>query len=1067
MSRHTFETRVFWSPSALRKRAPKPSPNTARSPHSTLEKAWAAVRDDFSRIAPLMVRGASRGGAPEAYREAVSSLKKKKSIPKTLCADQQASIAISFGVSDYWGAPIRPKAMDSLLCFWHLHSGVEFALDAMRQTLLWRRERRGGHDLESAITAHRATNPTSEAREPRDELARAPGGWKSARRWLSTLSEEEFAAARTHASQICQRESLLCRACFAYAFGEPAWIVESLSTLADLSWRCPVGALIAMTSGPEFAEAYCKTILSRDHIAAFQPPLSHRNLVDVVDAFEHEAPRVLCALQKRHKIEDHNARCTQSEAVYSAIAEAIAMVESEEAASALIDRLDNVASHQATEDFASRAPQWLLKVLLERPELDAREEILLKKILSRHLNQTETWSRALSREARDRLEKTLHTLKTDPVYLREHLPLASEHDVPSWLLHPPKAWKARKAPGFWSLSSLPPIMCVTGSRLSDLHMENLRKLLLNTREDQPAPREALELQNACTAESLDAFCLALVDAWLDSGGEARGRWTLTGSLPLLSPPKPAVKAIMDETFFLNKSWYPQKRLSMYTGPQLDALLKERGARLCKDALGDVDFMVTDGLTPSFRARKYSWARKAGGELIGESDLLRLLLGRPITLPARDPHEKNKKKNDALAQLRGALHEEEGMKILWKKVLDAFEDMPDDLIRLAVDYTNTHINALSDEEQQWCEPIEWIGAMMAGEDSPAYEILRALTLHGCSAKTGANLLRCTSLKNLRWFSVTTRVPRAFWPEFAAAEHLSSLESLTLHNVSLHPQSATVLAESPVARNLKELSLQRVNAKNRALYRLLTTGHWENLEVLKNLSTREEDQMRDVLEALRDAESLSLKALGLIFWEMPDRSLWAECLASLRVSRLGALRVKSRTRGPLMEALAEANNLSGLRKLDLEGPVSEYPDDPGLSRILKADHFLELEELNVFLSCEAHLEAFLGMGKRPSLKSLRVGFCLHDHAQDVDLTRLDFPGLQHLTWRSGRRSSQVVDLLLSNALPNLRSVHLSGISDEAINTLIAHIDRPKLTSITTEFGSDLRLLKKLNEKLGNQG
>lgn len=559
---------------------PRPQAGTAKPTKQTVAQLWKQIQADYAKIETAFrvatqpnVTYTIEPGMPryEVAAQAVAVLK-APAPPTVLDAEIEGVIATAMGVNSYWTSPVRTTTIDTLLAYWGALGGPAFVIDAMVATLNWQRRLSGGAG--SDISIHWNTAWETPANLRIERIERCPGPWANLRLYLCTLNNDDFQKARRRAEELRATGSLGRRSALSYSFGDADWAHQDASeTLQNGDNR---GCHLLTMACAEADAALMLQLIASEKFGWER--LDIQSLPTIVASFGGQAPEIVDALWQHRRLEvPRKANAKASVAIVeAAVAEAIGSVVSPFSIAWMAQHANSPACAQAVAAFAS-------------------------------LNTA---------------------LVAAPVAAPAAVPVAVAAPsvaLPAWLDTVPTAWLKQKAPSFWSAAAAPPLLLQTGGQLSLAHMDAVRMML---GQSSAGADEITQLQALCTADSLDAFALFLMDTWIAVGAPPRERWAIDGARLLLNP-SPASQAAVDARFFTGKVWFIYGSLKAFNSKQLQPLLLARGARVVSSVSAKVQFLVQAGPTPApsdWVGVSAEQARAVGAEILGEAAFLRILHG---------------------------------------------------------------------------------------------------------------------------------------------------------------------------------------------------------------------------------------------------------------------------------------------------------------------------------------------------------------------------------------------------------------------------------------------------------
>lgn len=381
------------------------------------------------------------------------------------------------------------KAAGDLVGYWVAVGGASFALDVLVESFLWT-------DVRPRDPEHRG--------EP-DAL----GLWTALRSYLAGCPEPDFRSVRRRAAQLRPEldsrvgvhAALLARAALAYLFpSERDWAMESAREVVARvraggrlgEWKRHPWCVIASVDDLDEATAV---------LEAAGPWQLREFSWTLLDLHGPDALRLL----------DRIALGAPREA-----AEAISLIDGPSAAEWFAARVAHPRVAKRAIQYLMKRPeaatQALVPLLAQSDETAKAAGDLLLEIRSRF---PEVVDRLAAREgARDALAKLLGHAPAEGVPV--DLPACLGPDAP-----PPRRALGR----CWNPARLPPpLLRRSDTALPLSAVERLGGLLAAS--VGPPSEDVLIVRQACTADSLAVFALALAQAWVEAGGLAKEKWAL-------------------------------------------------------------------------------------------------------------------------------------------------------------------------------------------------------------------------------------------------------------------------------------------------------------------------------------------------------------------------------------------------------------------------------------------------------------------------------------------------------------------------------------------------------------
>jgi len=1056
--------RILWTDDALKRRVPRPAPGVSKPSRLTVDRLWAQVRGDYAKIRADFtgkprpnVTHMIEPGMPryEAAAEALAVLL-ADAPPQALDADVEGVIATAMGVGAYWSSPVRAGTIDTLLAYWGAHGGPAFALDAMLAALRWRLRRDGGTRGHISLSWNIAWESPHKERVERPE--QVPGPWANLRAWLSTLTAQDFAAARARAEVLrSEAPELSRRSALAYAFGDAGWAREDLvATLASEAHNHGA-SFLAMACPPGDAGLLIELVTTKHPQG---PRLPVRDLPTVVDALGEQAPGVIDAMWRRGWLEvpRKSKSKTVGAEIEAAVAEAIGLVECAESAAWLARHLDSVPCARAVAAFAERSPSVFLGPLLEAADQGASPAVL-DGLIQQHAAALDAWRGPLTAAQAALLNARVGAgpAAGPPIGAAPPQPAAAPASppakVPAWLNDPPRAWRKKKAPAFWSAAASPALELRAGGVLSNAQLEAVRMLLAQVKDGAPPPQVA-ELQALCTPTSLDAFGAALIDAWIGAGGLGGDRWALFGGRLLLDPSPPTLAAV-DARYFRGKVWYVYGALKSATSKQLSEVLAARGARVVSSVSSKVNFLVQPGETPApgtWLGVAAEQAQAAGAEVVGEPDFLKLLAGR---MPGAAPEPAPLAPTAGLETLRALLHDDAEPLRSWFRVREAIDAMEGDAQGVAIDYVDQYLDSLDEATQRRADLGVWRALALKGDNQPQLRLARSAVLDKINGKLGAKLLSCTHLSGLLHLGLSNNpLPLKFWPMLAAAGHLKGLRSLALAGTRIDRKGAEALASAPWTSTIRTLNLAGLQAEVGALDALFADGAWSGLEEFVAPGVQAVDT--NLHRVLAASPHLRLRTLSTTTRDSESSPQdWVALLASPALADLRDLRLTAVNPDASHLALARAPMLGRLRRLRINGNSGTGAYLSGtLGELLRAPALSGLVELDLRLLQDRHLHDLFSTGHLEALELLHLDTYFVDEFTDVTcMARGHLPALRRLELGTRELTEAFPDVLLADNYPALESMRLSRIEDDALQRVIDGMNRPGLRKLDGYYAGSL--------------
>lgn len=513
------------------------------------------------------------------------------------------------------------------------------------------------------------------------------------------------------------------------------------------------------------------------------------------------------------------------------------------------------------------------------------------------------------------------------------LPSPEKVSLPAWLASPAKARKS-KAPSFWDPQNMPTLRFAHGDALSGEQMEALRRLFKTIKKEDVVPAEIEELKSVCDPLSLDQFGDALIDAWFDAETPSKEKWALWSGLLLVNPTPSTMEAVHHE-FFKDKVWFPYGQLKVFPGKKLGGRISPRGARAVSSFSSKVDFLVQAGITPpADHPLCIHYASKYPNMiLLGEKDFLRAFRGKPVALPTRTTQNKN---NEGLEDLRALLHHNGDFLQTWDNVCKALDDMSPEMLPLAVDYVQSHLDAQDEETQkQAIAPNPWLQELKQGKNSLKFSVLRSIKAQAMKGKETELFLTCTHLNRLEHF--TGYFPAKYWVQFASLPRFQNLKTLDLTYGKLHGKAAAALANPVFSKNITALSMRGVTL-SRGGENLFPPGSWPSLQSLDATYLTEQGQF---FKGLADGTHLTLHTLKCSL-HGPHLEAFFQAPHIARLTHLVADRYGTQDG---MMALSRAQKLTHLKTLraDKLQRINGSPSNDDLQDMIwSAPHFAHLAQ-----------------------------------------------------------------------------------------------------------------------------
>ncbi len=272
-----------------------PSPVSGTRKEQDVKKLWAKSQKDFQKLLGGLQRAQPSNvtyvGDPmfsTRYEEAEAFVQVylSETAPETFDVQEQGIAAVMFGGFDYWRSRVRKGCMSSLFDLWYEVEGAAFVVQAMVESLRWRRYYDGAvYTLQRSISYDEKRVPSHG-----EEVPLVPGGWEDLREWLGTLEEDALSEAKAEAERLIQEKGVLARAALAYAFGEPEWarqvLAEMLGGEVKINYSTALKFCVLGLEGQDVDQL----------LEAYRVEIPVDQIYHLVSNYGEQAPRLIDAL---------------------------------------------------------------------------------------------------------------------------------------------------------------------------------------------------------------------------------------------------------------------------------------------------------------------------------------------------------------------------------------------------------------------------------------------------------------------------------------------------------------------------------------------------------------------------------------------------------------------------------------------------------------------------------------------------------------------------------------------------------------------------------------------------
>ena len=213
---------------------------------------------------------------------------------------------------------------------------------------------------------------------------------------------------------------------------------------------------------------------------------------------------------------------------------------------------------------------------------------------------------------------------------------------------------------------------------------------------------------------------------------------------------------------------------------IEELLRKGGAEVMKSMGLKVEALVYgSGYTTKLAA-----AEGRGLPVLREADLDALLLGGAVEVDFELPTVEGGAASidELLGEVRGVLAQAPSP-ALWGRIVELVNQCELDQAGPLVDYVDGHIERWPERAQSRClAPRAWTLAMLQGQDTPAYGLVRCVDLSGMHVNTTAfkKLLGCAHLTRLTSLGLSTHDPltKTAYKALARNPRFQAIEELAL-------------------------------------------------------------------------------------------------------------------------------------------------------------------------------------------------------------------------------------------------------------------------------------------------
>jgi hypothetical protein len=484
--------------------------------------------------------------------------------------------------------------------------------------------------------------------------------------------------------------------------------------------------------------------------------------------------------------------------------------------------------------------------------------------------------------------------------------------------------------------------------------------------------------------------------------------------------------------------------------------------------------------------KIDKAQAAGVRVINQDQFEALLAGGTLEeLDALEPEVEEIEEvplADALGQLRALIYDEPGVE-LWVEICELLEYCTDEDLPVAVDYviqTTSHWPSQvtfrrygigwSAGEEHRVAPEKWTNAILNGEDSPMFRMVRALDLSGRDlvGKVANRMFSCSHLTEVRYLQLARnkKLPGSFYRQLLQSEQFANLTHLNLVDCKLPSSAIKAFAEPSVLTDVTHLSIHEVRFdKEGDAKMLLEQPVWQKLEHLDAGYCRNANYDtvgHEIAEALFNAPFRDTLVYLDVHANYMGRGKYIPFLENGAFAHLEHLDLGSNElTDEYAVALANASQLTKLKVLRLSGASFSKEHT---AQLVEAGHWGALEELVMHMDGvgDTTLQGLANNQRLSNIHRLHLGAGSYQVASVLALFRAThFAKLSHLRlFVNGAELDDVVyGLCEAEHLKNLEDLALysdADLSDEGWAALAA---APHLTKLThVYFGSSYTISEK---------
>lgn len=332
----------------------------------------------------------------------------------------------------------------------------------------------------------------------------------------------------------------------------------------------------------------------------------------------------------------------------------------------------------------------------------------------------------------------------------------------------------------------------------------------------------------------------------------------------------------DSTFFI------LGKVIGHSKPELTRQLEALGARVSMSLNASLDAVIV-GANPSYK--KHDRARALGLPCLDGDQLALLLEHGELDLSAQGS---GRDVGELLEELRGYAYREPSREA-WVGLTETLDEFAPADLPLGLDYVRGLVGRWEPgprwEEAggQWCiAPPQWLTALLAGDQSPKYSLVRAISFSAVGVKTkqAAALFDSDQLPGLRAFDIgysnsTNILGPAFFKAMAQATTLQEVDTLVLRPGK---GMAPALSRATSLPALKHLHLRTTQAGE------LIHGPWAaQLETLELQDLDSARVLESHGEALTSLDTLMVHVGGSMGYGDIDQEVgqWVQALQQARV------------------------------------------------------------------------------------------------------------------------------------------------------------------------------------------